>query len=121
MVQRRAAWYVLNWYNRPCHGFRCHLDEYFFLGLSYRQMCRKFKKVVVGLLAHVMPSHFFSRILTSEAFVLQLIYLKPLGQVSCHVNNQAFEVPFTFTDYYEFPYFPRTIILLSGTFCQTRQ
>ena len=28
---------------------------YFFPGLSYRQMHRKYKKVVLGLLAHVMP------------------------------------------------------------------
>ena len=37
-------------------------------------------------------------------------YLKPLGRVSRHVNNQAYEVPFAFTDYYKFSYFPRTII-----------
>ena len=36
-------------------------------------------------------------------------YLKLLGQVSRHVNNQAYEVPFAFTDYYKFSYFPRTI------------
>ena len=36
-------------------------------------------------------------------------YLKPLGRVSRHVNNQAYEVPFAFTDYYKFSYFPRTI------------
>ena len=37
-------------------------------------------------------------------------YLKPLGRDSRHVNNQAYEVPFAFTDYYKFSYFPRTII-----------
>ena len=30
----------------------------FFQGLSYRQMYRKFKKVVLGLLAHITPSIF---------------------------------------------------------------
>ena len=28
-------------------------------------------------------------------------YLKPMGRVSRHVNNQAYEVPFAFTDYYK--------------------
>ena len=36
-------------------------------------------------------------------------YLKPLGRVSRHANNQAYEVPFALTDYYKFSYFPRTI------------
>ena len=40
----------------------------FFLG-NYRQMYKKFKKKVLGLLAHVMPSIFFSTILKSEALV----------------------------------------------------
>ena len=40
-----------------------------FPGLSYRQMYRKFKKVVLHLLAHVRPPVFFSRILRSEALV----------------------------------------------------
>lgn len=26
-------------------------------------------------------------------------YLKPLGRVSLHVNNQAYEVPFALADY----------------------
>ena len=38
-------------------------------GLSYRQMYRKFKKVVLGLLPHLMPLIFFSTILRSEALV----------------------------------------------------
>ena len=41
----------------------------FFAGLSYRQMYRKFKKVVLGLLVHVTPSNVFRRILRSEALV----------------------------------------------------
>ena len=36
-------------------------------------------------------------------------YLKPLDRVSRHMNNQAYEVPFAFTDYNKFSYFPRTI------------
>ena len=36
-------------------------------------------------------------------------YLKPLGRVSRHVNNQAYEVPFVLTNYYKFSYFPNTI------------
>ena len=36
-------------------------------------------------------------------------YLKPLGRVNRHINNQAYEVPFALTDYYKFSYFPRTI------------
>ena len=27
MVQRRAAWYVLNQYNRTCNGFQRPFDE----------------------------------------------------------------------------------------------
>ena len=41
----------------------------FFAGLSYRQMYRKFKKVVLGLLGKVTPSHFFGRILRNEDLV----------------------------------------------------
>ena len=40
-----------------------------FPGNFYRQMYRKFLKKVLGLLAHVTPSNFFSRILKSEALV----------------------------------------------------
>ena len=45
-------------------------------GLSYRQMYRKFKKVVLGLLAHVTPSFFVSRILRSEALVYNWYYFQ---------------------------------------------
>ena len=41
----------------------------FFPGYFYRQMYRKFFKNVLGLLAHVTPSNFFSRIHKSEALV----------------------------------------------------
>ena len=41
----------------------------FFPNNFYRQMYRKFLKKVLGLLAHVTPSNFFSRILKSEALV----------------------------------------------------
>ena len=41
----------------------------FFPGNFYRQMHRKFKKKVLGLLAHVTPSNFCSRIPKSEALV----------------------------------------------------
>ena len=41
----------------------------FFPGNFYRQMYRKFVKKVLGLLAHVTPSIFFSRILESDALV----------------------------------------------------
>ena len=41
----------------------------FFQGNFYRQIYRKFEKVVQALLAHVTPSNFFGRILESEALV----------------------------------------------------
>ena len=41
----------------------------FFPGLSYRKTCRKFSKVVLGLLPHVTPSIFSRRILSCEAVV----------------------------------------------------
>ena len=41
-----------------CFRFSIYLSVIFFLGLSYRQMYRKFKKVVLGLLTHVTPSIF---------------------------------------------------------------
>ena len=45
------------------------LDFPFFPVLSYRQVYGIFKKVFLGLLAHVTPSNFFSRKLRSEALV----------------------------------------------------
>ena len=41
----------------------------FFLGNFYKQMYRKFKIKVLGSLAHVTPSIFFSSVLKSEALV----------------------------------------------------
>ena len=41
----------------------------FFPENFYRKMYRQIKKKVLGLLAHVTPSNFFSRILKSEALV----------------------------------------------------
>ena len=41
----------------------------FFPNNFYRQMYRKFLKKVLGLLAHITPSNFFSRSLKSEALV----------------------------------------------------
>ena len=48
----------------------------FFLGLLYRQMYRKFEKVVLGHLAHIKPSVFFSRILRSEDLVYNSYFFR---------------------------------------------
>ena len=48
----------------------------FFPGNFYRQMYRKFVKKVLGLLAHVTPSIFFSRILRSEALVYKSYFFQ---------------------------------------------
>ena len=48
-------------------------------------MYRKFKKVVLGLLAHVTPKFFFSRILRSEALVNNSYFF----QNSCSTENYA--------------------------------
>ena len=45
-------------FSDACFRFSIYLSVIFFLGLSYRQMHRKFKKVVLGLLTHVTPSIF---------------------------------------------------------------
>ena len=47
-----------------------------FPGLSYRQMYRKFEKVVLGLLVHVTPSNSFRRILRSEASVYKSYFFQ---------------------------------------------
>ena len=47
-----------------------------FPGLSYRQMYRKFKKVVLGLQVNVTPSNFFRRILRSEALVYKSYFFQ---------------------------------------------
>ena len=49
----------------------------FFPGNFYRQVYRKLKKKVLGLLAHIASSNCFSRILKSEALVYNsYIFLK---------------------------------------------
>ena len=61
-----------------CFRFSIYLSV-IFPGLSYRQMYRKFEKVVIGLLVHVTPPIFFRRILRSEA----LVYKSYFFQNSC--------------------------------------
>ena len=48
----------------------------FFPGNFYRQMYSKFEKKVLGLLVHVTPSNFFSRILKSEALVYKSYFFQ---------------------------------------------
>ena len=48
----------------------------FFPGLSYRQMYRKFKKAVLGLLVHVTSSIFFSTMLRREALVYKSYFVR---------------------------------------------
>ena len=59
-------------------------------GPSYRQMYRKLKKVVLGLLVHVTPSDFFRRILSSEA----LVYKSYFFQVSR--STELFDIRFSY-------------------------
>ena len=58
-----------------CFRFSTYLSE-IFPGLSYWQMCRKYKKVVLGLLVHVTPLIFFSRILRSKALVYKSYFFR---------------------------------------------
>ena len=46
-----------------------YISLQFFPGNFNRQMYRKFKKKILGPLAHVTPPNFFSRILKSKALV----------------------------------------------------
>ena len=55
--------------------FSIHLSV-IFPGLSYRQMYRKFKKAVLGLLVHVTPSIFFSTMLRREALVYKSYFVR---------------------------------------------
>ena len=48
----------------------------YFPGLSYRQMYRKFQKVVIGLQVHVTPTNFFRRILRNEASVYKSYFFQ---------------------------------------------
>ena len=60
---------------RTCADFFIYLSV-IFLGLAYRQMYRKFKKVVLGLLVHLSTLIFFSRILSSEALVYKSYFFQ---------------------------------------------
>ena len=48
----------------------------FFPGLSTDKCIQNLKKIVLGLLAHVTPSFFFSRILRSEALVYNSYFFR---------------------------------------------
>ena len=94
MVQRRAARYVLNRFN-----YLSSVDE-MQQELQWNTLKERRKKDRLVM---------FYKIHNDQTGIDTGKYLKPLGRVSRHVNNQAYEVPFAFTDYYKFSYFPRTI------------
>ena len=94
MVQRRAARYVLN-----CFNYLSSVDE-MLQELQWNTLEERRKKD--RLVMHYKIHNDQTGIDTGK-------YPKPLGRVSRHVNNQAYEVPFAFADYYKFSYFPRTI------------
>ena len=94
MVQRRAVRYVLNRSNYVSN-VNGMLQE-----LQWNTLEEKRRKDRLVM---------FYKIHNDQTGIDTAKYLKPLGRVSCHVNNQAYEVPFAFTDY-KFSYFPRTII-----------
>ena len=93
-VQRRAARYVLNQYNY-LSSVNEMLQELQWNTLEER---RKKDRLIM-----------FYKIHNDQTGIDTGKYLKPLSRVGRHVNNQAYEVPFAFTDYYKFSYFPRTI------------
>ena len=66
---------VLKFLQRLAFRFSIYLSV-IFPGLSYRQMYRKFNKVVLGLQVHVTPSNFFRRILRSEALVYKSYFFQ---------------------------------------------
>ena len=84
MVKNLGGIPVLKFLQRLALDFRKYLSV-IFPGLSYRQMYRKFLKVVLSLLVRVTPSNFFSRILripkmyvlerAERSFGLQIIFL----------------------------------------------
>ena len=94
MVQSRAARYVLNRFN-----YLSSVDE-MLQELQWNTLEERRKKDRLVM---------FYKIHNDQTGIDTRKYLKPLGRVSRHVNNQAYEVPFAFTDYYKFSYFPRTI------------
>ena len=95
-VQRRAAryMYVLNQYN-----YLSSVNE-MLQELQWNTLEERWKKDRLIM---------FYKIHNDQTGIDTGKYLKLLSRVSWHVNNQAYEVPFAFTDYYKFSYFPRTI------------
>ena len=77
VLKKKSIYYKLKLQSKGLSYFRfsIHLSE-IFLGLSYGQMYRKFKKVVLSLLVHVTPLIFFSRILRSEALVYKSYFFR---------------------------------------------
>lgn len=95
MVQRRAARYVLNRYN-----YLSSVNE-MLQKLKWNTLEEKRRKDKLFMLYKIHKDQ--TGIDTAKKC------LKPLGQISRHVINQAYEVPFALTDYYKFSFFPRTI------------
>ena len=94
MVQRRAARYVLNRFN-----YLSSVDE-MLQELQWNTLEERRKKDRLVM---------FYKIHNDQTGIDTGKYLKPLGRICRHVNNQVYEVPFAFTDYHKFSYFPRTI------------
>ena len=71
----------------------------FFPGNFYRQMYRKFLKKVLGLLAHVTPSNFFSRILKSEVLVYSLYFFQNsrFTEIIRHLTNAVISHGFAYS------------------------
>ena len=95
MVQRRADRYALIRFN-CVSSVNEMLQE-----LQWGTLDERFKKDRLFM---------FYKIHNDQTGIDTGKYLKPLGRDSRHVNNQTYEVPFAFTDYYKFSYVPRTII-----------
>ena len=74
--------------------FSIYLSVIFPGTLTYSQMYRKFKKVVLGLLAHVTPSIFFRRILRSEALVYNSYF-----SFRTAVLRKLFDIRFSYKHY----------------------
>ena len=95
MVQRRSARYVLNRYN-----YLSSVNE-MLQKLKWDTLEEKRRKDKLVMLYKI---HKDQTVIDTARKCL-----KPLGQISRHANNQAYEVPFALTDYYKFSFFPRTI------------
>ena len=91
MVQRRAARYVLNRYN-----YLSSVNE-MLQKLKWNTLEEKRRKDKLVMLYKIHKDQ------TGIDTVRKC--LKPLGQISRHVINQAYEVPFALTDYYKFSFF----------------